>query len=100
MSVTVQLVRRQHTSAKPAGPVASQTLVPHTDWSRLDARAAVPVGGCIVRASSDHEAFRIALGPPGDTPPAHGGFLVNGGGPVFRAVALAGRDAQIWLRAA
>lgn len=98
MSVTIRLHPRQRGSVAPVCPLGAHTLDPPAEWARVTGPGTMPAGGYLVRASSDREAFRIAISAADGDPPRHGGFVVNGDGPVFRAEADA--DAQIWLRAA
>ena len=107
MTITVQLLRTTGPAVAAGAVLGSQAIAAPANWTRLTTLGTIPSGGAIIRASSDAEAFRIAVMDPlstGDAAPADriprdSGVLVIGlnGGDHRDAVPP---GAQVWVKAA
>lgn len=107
------------TTRKTTGPgsgagvtILTTSLAAPAAWTRLTAIEPIPSGGCLLRASSDAEQFRISVVPPVssgdaaaiDNPPDDNGFLVGrfGGSPLaaFDVDVEYGPGTQVWVKQA
>lgn len=112
MTITVTTLKTTGPGSGAGVTILTTSLAAPASWTRLTAVEPIPQGGCLVKASSDAERFRIAIVPPvssGDTaavdnPPDDNGFLVEnfGGSPLatFNGDLEYGPGTQVWVKQA
>ncbi|OQW82785.1 MAG: hypothetical protein BVN31_07435 [Proteobacteria bacterium ST_bin15] len=109
MTITVQLLRTTGAASSAGTQIGSQAIAAPANWTKLTTLGTIPTGGAMLKATSDAEAFRIAVMDPisigdaaaVDRPPRDNGVLV----PTFGAASQGYTDpvpagAQVWVKAA
>lgn len=112
MTITVTTLKTTGPGSGAGATILTASLAAPASWTRLTAIEPIPSGGCLLKASSDAERFRIAIVPPvssgdaaaADNPPDDNGFLVErfGGSPlaVFDDDIEYGPGTQVWVKQA
>lgn len=112
MAITVTTFNTTGPGSGAGAQILTTTLAAPATWTRLTAVEPIPSGGCLIRASSDAEKFRLAIVPPvssgdaaaADFVPRDNGILMErfGGTPlaVIDTDAEYGPGTQIWVKQA
>lgn len=112
MTITVTTLKTTGSGSGAGATIITTSLAAPASWTRLTTIEPIPSGGCLLRASSNAEKFRISVVPPLssgdaaaiDNPPDDNGFLVErfGGSPlaVFNIDMEYGPGTQVWVKQA
>ncbi len=109
MTITVQLLRTTGPAGSAGTQIGSQAVAAPANWTKLTTLGTIPTGGAMLKATSDAEAFRIAIMDPlssGDTaaadrPPRDSGLLVAWFGSASQGHSdTVPPGAQVWVKAA
>jgi hypothetical protein len=109
MTITVQLLRTTGPAGGASTQIGSQAIAVPANWTKLTTLGTIPTGGALLKATSDAEAFRIAIMEPvstGDTaaadrPPRDSGVLVAWFGSASQGHSdTVPPGAQVWVKAA
>lgn len=110
MTITVTTLKTTGPGSGAGATILTTSLAAPASWTRLTNIEPIPSGGCLLKASSNAERFRIAIVPPvssggaADNPPDDNGFLVErfGGSPLatFDNDVEYGPGTQVWVKQA